>query len=166
MAFSLGMENQDKKTQILMIAVLALVIGGSLFMVIRQLVGGGKTRGNVAKPMYKCMIEECGAEFEFDFSKMDPSKGGGPMGMGPMGMGMGGAVDCSECGGERCAVSMTVCPACKKYFVSEFALAQYEAMLEGEMPDPRMMMAPMVCPHCGIDFQEWAREQRAKRKKK
>lgn len=166
------MGSGDKKSQIMMVVVLLILIGGSLYFSLRNLWGGKNSRA--AEQHYKCMSEDCGKEFPLKQEDMMPPEGaGGPEGaMPPMGPGMmpgmfGMAIKCKECGAENSAVPMTPCPSCKKHFVPEWTMRQYQAQLEGKQPDPAMMMGmgpgeKNICPHCNTDINEWHRSQRKK----
>ena len=147
--FDFGGGGGDKKNEYLMIGVLGLIIALALTFTIGRFVGCGK--GGAAgdrKAMWQCTV--CGHQFE---QEIDPMETPEMMDMGVP------AIDCPVCaeqGKKSPALSMTQCPNCEKYYLSDRTKFMYEnPLFVGDERPPAD-----ICPHCGTDRGKWIREHR------
>lgn len=144
-----------EQMQYVLAGTLILIIIISLLTVVMNLTGSNR-RNEITEMHFYCL--ETGKEFVVkpedmyknnDMMEMDI--------MGPGGMRM-----ISPYTNERTAVPMTLCPNCKKYFVPEYYLQEYEDdesyynMMENQ--------GNLVCPHCNTDIIQWYRDHRKKRR--
>ena len=141
--------------EFLLMGSLAVVIVGSLALTIYYGLGGNSSPGSDVKPMFKCMMAECGYEFE---ATADQRPGPGIM---PDGRGLIPRLDCPKCGEKECCATMFRCPNCEKYYVS--ARADYnERLMRGEVAVDEQPPAD-ICSYCQTDRIEWYRANRKKR---
>ena len=143
----------------LLMGSLAVIIVGSLVLTIYYGMGSGSASRTNVKPMYKCMIEDCGHEFEL--TQQDAQRPKDMMMMGP-GM-MSFKADCPKCQNKECCVRMAKCPSCEKYYVSP-RLDFDDRMMRGEIEQGEEP-PPDICPHCQTDRIQWYRDNRKKKKK-
>ena len=125
---------------------LAAVIVAAVALTIWQTMFAGP--GNVQKagtPQYKCL--ECGYVFEQEQIPRDRMREA----IDPALV----LLDCPDCGAERSAMQMIRCPDCGEYYISQRSLYQVE---HNGRPAPEDVRD--VCPECGTDRLQYAREHR------
>lgn len=155
---NLGGGDTGRMKELLLIAALAIVIVGSL--VVTVMYGWSSDddkKQNTNGFMFKCT--QCDAEFAYDPETVPRQEQ----------MMRSSAVDCKKCKGTLCALPMTKCPQCEKYYLSEATRYQHKMEMEdmkGEKPSGRGAYPPAVCPHCKTDFHKWHRENRSRKSRR
>jgi hypothetical protein len=134
-----------------LVAIIALSLGLTIYMTFFDDETGG---GSNEDPRYKCMREECGAEFTVTNEQL-----GQIMRETEMEEDTGfGVIPCQVCNEPESAVAMEKCPACGHWFVGEQAEAVYWDGPGAAMDMPRGFR--QKCPKCGVDIIE-ARKKKA-----
>jgi hypothetical protein len=122
-------------------AVVVAAIGFTVYETLFKGPGGVEKAGN---PHFKCV--ECGHEFEVENVPRDRMREAVDPAMA--------LLDCPECGAEYSCMRMIRCRACDEYYIPQ----RSRYMAEHGVPAPDDVRD--VCPHCGTDRLEWAREHR------
>jgi len=148
-----GHRGGEVKMEYILGAALAVIIVGSLVLMIAPFFRGSKSQGSsTQKWHYQC--QACQGEWDaspadiMDEMKLDQQNSGIPGGGDPQLY----RPDCPLCGAKKSSIRMIKCPKCGRWFVTD------------EMKQPRHPMAPpsvapQVCPYCGTDRREWIRKK-------
>ena len=137
------------RTEYLFAGALVLIVVAALGLSIYFAFGG---RGNdFERPdpnvPYEC--EACGHHWTVNMEDIDPDRA--MASEGPI------IEPCPSCGAPDTGYPMTKCPKCGKYFLSEY---HRDWQLMGEEGQDEL------CPHCGLNINEYYRQELEKRKRR
>ena len=149
--------NSDNPKVRLAIAAVAIVVTlGAIGLMIYALGDWDRTTEQQLPPLkYFCL--KCRKEFDVTHqqrSRLDAEAAGeGRAGLR--------AIDCPLCEAKASAYAMFHCPnpECRKYFVTPADKAHYRSARGGAPPDDA---DTLLCPHCGVDADDWRRGRRPK----
>ena len=136
-----------------MIGALLVIIAVAIGALVYTFIGNGDDDGSMTSQFhFQCVIEECGHKWEL--TEEEAVKAGhfqGPPEMAKSMPHMWLPIDCPKCGGEKTGYRCTPCPACKGWYLPEH--------LRGEA-----VSGMGECPLCGVNIQQWHKDQWRKRK--
>ncbi|MCK4602803.1 MAG: hypothetical protein KAU28_10080 [Phycisphaerae bacterium] len=135
-----------RKIEFLLGGALAVIIIGSLLLIIWPMVTGGPWPSKDRTYRFEC--QKCLHQFEMSMEDLDRREA--EPSMAPMGVYM---LDCPKCGGKNSALVMSKCPNCQKWYV----LSRDKSPMQ-ERPED----IGNVCPHCKTDVDEWRYQRRKK----
>ncbi|MFP4354427.1 MAG: hypothetical protein ACLFUJ_04825 [Phycisphaerae bacterium] len=149
-ALDFSMENRgDMLFAAGLVAIIALALGLTIYMTFFNQPGSDSSD---AERHFQCM--RCNKEFTLSNEQLQAL-----MDEHPNQYDFEGApIECQVCNAPDAAVSMTRCPACEKYYVSEEMKLEYQygqgaglsRLPEGYRP---------TCPHCNVDIIKARREK-------
>ena len=161
---NLGTGESGRPKEFVLIAVLAVVIIGSLVVTIMYNRSSDEDEDRSAiNVMAKCLDPQCAAEFEIPTTMKEED---------PQDDRYASRIPrftCPACKKKHSALIMTRCPNpdCRKFYLSQQAIQDHENDLELQAGrEPRVTdMPPIVCPYCKTDYAKYMQEQRKKRLK-